>query len=88
MFPPLRESIRSSASGSTPLIALIAFDVSVEGLSVQSLIIGNTPTTIMLDKALALELATVPVATRLVGGAVVARGTGVVNAPPTITGIN
>jgi len=88
VFPPPSEVMSSSASGSTPLMALIAFDVSDEGLSVQSLIKGSTPTTIMLDKALALELATVPVATRVVGGTVIERGTGVGNAPPIITGIN
>jgi hypothetical protein len=42
----------------------------------------------LLDKTLALELAIVPVATKLVGGAVVATGTGVVYAPPIMTGTN
>lgn len=64
------------------MIALMAFsDVSELGVLVQSLMTGIMPTFILLDNATALELATVPVATRLVGAAVVAIGTGVVNAP-------
>jgi hypothetical protein len=84
---PPREFNRFSASGSIPLIALIASSpLSLAGLFVQMLIIGIIPTLSLLDKTLALELAIIPVATKLVGGAVVATGTGVVYAPPIMTG--
>jgi hypothetical protein len=68
------------------LIALL--EASFVGLLVQTLMRGMMLTLSLLERALALDLAIVPVATRLVGGAVVAMGTGVVNAPPIITGIN
>jgi hypothetical protein len=42
----------------------------------------------LLERALALELAIEPVATRLVIGAVVGTGTGVVNLPPKRYGIS
>lgn len=86
---PPREVKRLSASGKIPLIAAITLsDWSPTGLSVHPLIIGIIPILILLDKALALELATRPVATKLIDGAVVAIGTGVANAPPIMTGIN
>jgi len=78
LLPP-SEFRRFSAGGSMPLIALIASSaLSFAGLSVHMLIIGITSTLILLDKTLALELASVPVGTKVVGGAVVATGTGVV----------
>lgn len=45
------------------------------------------PALILLERLLAIELACVPVATIVVGGAVVWSGCGVVNTPPMITGM-
>jgi hypothetical protein len=82
---PPRDFKNFTASGSMALTAEIALSASsLAGLSVHALIAGMILTLILLDKALALELAIMPVASRLVGDAVMR--TADVKAPPERTG--
>ena len=86
-FP--RDLAKLEMSGMTPLIALMAVSASsFSGLSVHALIKGIMSIMILLDIALALELAAVPVAPMVIGGAVVGIVYGVVKSPPMITGTN
>lgn len=76
--PPLSppsESSRFSVSGRIPFMAAMAASASdLAGLSVHALMMGMIPILILLEMALALELASVPVAIIEVGGAVMEMG--------------